>query len=251
MSYDIAVDTLVEAMLAAPMDDAPRLVWADREGGERGELVVLQCALAAGDRMPQPDRLRMAARVNELLVKNGRAWDVLSELATTQPRAAFVRGFVEHAEVDVKVLETRSAELFERAPLLRSLHVDGTAPTINEYVDPPADDVWAEMATRLECALATLPAGKITALAAEAKVIVTGDWASPVLTFDYGDDLARIIAEAPSLAGLVSVGIYSNTLTLSAARYLARLPQLEEISVGLGKGGDAGLLRAVRAARGR
>ena len=32
-------DPLLDAILANPDDDAPRLVWADREGGERGELV--------------------------------------------------------------------------------------------------------------------------------------------------------------------------------------------------------------------
>ena len=46
-------DALIAAILAHPDDDAPRLVWADREGGERGELVVVQCALAAEPPLPR------------------------------------------------------------------------------------------------------------------------------------------------------------------------------------------------------
>ena len=39
---------LLEECAARPDDDAPRLAWADLVGGERGELVVLQCDLARG-----------------------------------------------------------------------------------------------------------------------------------------------------------------------------------------------------------
>jgi hypothetical protein len=36
-----AVDALLEACRVAPDGDAPRLVWADAVGGERGGLVVI------------------------------------------------------------------------------------------------------------------------------------------------------------------------------------------------------------------
>ncbi|MFO0740345.1 MAG: TIGR02996 domain-containing protein [Labilithrix sp.] len=62
-------DALIAAILAHPDDDAPRLVWADREGGERGELVVVQCALAAEPPLPRAERDRLRARERELLAK--------------------------------------------------------------------------------------------------------------------------------------------------------------------------------------
>jgi hypothetical protein len=47
--YDLCMsveDDLLEACRLAPDDDAPCLVWADAVGGERGELIVIQCDLA-------------------------------------------------------------------------------------------------------------------------------------------------------------------------------------------------------------
>ncbi|MBA3499354.1 MAG: hypothetical protein H0T65_03220, partial [Deltaproteobacteria bacterium] len=43
---------------ANPDDDAPRLVWADLVGGERGELVVIQCDLARGGLTAAEARVR-------------------------------------------------------------------------------------------------------------------------------------------------------------------------------------------------
>jgi uncharacterized protein (TIGR02996 family) len=46
------LESLREACAASPEDDEPRLVWADAVGGERGELVVIQCDLARGGLAP-------------------------------------------------------------------------------------------------------------------------------------------------------------------------------------------------------
>ncbi len=43
---DAEVARMLAQCVADPDDDEPRLVWADAVGGERGELVVLQCDLA-------------------------------------------------------------------------------------------------------------------------------------------------------------------------------------------------------------
>jgi len=42
------LDALIVQIQAAPNDDAPRLAWANAVGGERGELVIVQCRLASG-----------------------------------------------------------------------------------------------------------------------------------------------------------------------------------------------------------
>src|SRR4051794_38655442 len=74
-----------------PDDDAPRLVWADAVGGERGELVVLQCELARGDTSLERSA-RLRARESELIAAQGRAW---GELEGRVIRAEFSRGFIE------------------------------------------------------------------------------------------------------------------------------------------------------------
>ena len=60
------MDPSVAAILAAPGDEAPRLRWAERAGGERGELVRVQAALARRD-LPREERRRARARERELL----------------------------------------------------------------------------------------------------------------------------------------------------------------------------------------
>ncbi|MDQ3368076.1 MAG: hypothetical protein M3680_21840, partial [Myxococcota bacterium] len=67
----------------APDDDAPRLVWADLIGGERGELVVLQCDLARGG-LPPAGVAARRARERELLAAHGAAW--AGELANVATR---------------------------------------------------------------------------------------------------------------------------------------------------------------------
>jgi uncharacterized protein (TIGR02996 family) len=112
-------DELVAAIVAAPDDDAPRLVYADwlmQRGDPRGELIAVQCRLAAGDASTE-----IATREREL-----RA---LLEPQLIAPLHAIAfggfelrRGFVEHAELFRAEIPD---ELFARAPLLRSIAVRG------------------------------------------------------------------------------------------------------------------------------
>lgn len=83
---------VLEEIAANPDDDAPRLVWADLVGGERGELVVLQCDLARGD-LPPAEVRRRRARERALLEQHAVEW--AGELARVATRWSFVRGFVE------------------------------------------------------------------------------------------------------------------------------------------------------------
>ena len=85
---------VLQQCAANPDDDAPRLVWADLVGGERGELVVVQCDLARGGLTPA-EAAKRRARERELLQKHGVAW--AGELASVATRWAFRRGFIEAA----------------------------------------------------------------------------------------------------------------------------------------------------------
>lgn len=113
------MNELLAECVANPDDDEPRLVWADAVGGERGELVVLQCDLARGGLSPATLRTRRL-RERELLSKHAIEW--AGEAATIANRWSFRRGFVEtaigYATLDVPKL--RAA-----APLLRSVTFTG------------------------------------------------------------------------------------------------------------------------------
>src|SRR6476619_208277 len=87
-------DALVQAILHAPDDDAPRLVYADwlEENGDadRAEFIRVQCRVA---RLPfyDPDYAALTRRTYELLVRHRRAWRIPYLAA----RQEFRRGFVE------------------------------------------------------------------------------------------------------------------------------------------------------------
>jgi len=113
----VAVDRLAQLLAdcrAHPDDDAPRLVWADAVGGERGELVVLQCELARGETTPERSA-RLRIRESELIGAHGRAWGELDGLVI---RAEFSRGFVETVAI---AGATSLAAVLARAPLVRAV----------------------------------------------------------------------------------------------------------------------------------
>lgn len=116
----IAEAALLAEVLASPGDDAPRLVWADAQGGERGELVVLQCELARGSRSPA-DAGAFRRRERELVARHGRAWSGLEGLAR---RCRFRRGFVELATFRPATFCEHADAIFEAAPLLASIELE-------------------------------------------------------------------------------------------------------------------------------
>ncbi|MDQ3335735.1 MAG: FHA domain-containing protein [Myxococcota bacterium] len=110
---------------ANPDDDAPRLVWADLVGGERGELVVIQCDLARGGLTAAEARVRRQ-RERELLDRHAIAW--AGDLASVARRWSFRRGFVEAARFSM----WRSPVAW---PLLRSMTIDHGGPGTWEGIE--------------------------------------------------------------------------------------------------------------------
>jgi uncharacterized protein (TIGR02996 family) len=126
----VPMDPLLDAIAAAPDDDGPRLVYADRliaDGDPRGELIALQCA---------------GEDASELLEKHGNRW--LAELGLREGEGTWQRGFVE----SVSIIPARAASVYDalvHQPTLRSIHVDGPpsdAGTLTEQIQrlglPPA-----------------------------------------------------------------------------------------------------------------
>jgi uncharacterized protein (TIGR02996 family) len=122
-----AEDVLAQ-IVADPDDDRPRLVYADllqQQGDARGELIVVQCALArhaataedVGPLQPLEDRERL------LLKTHGRAWTADTEAVLgTWGELGFRRGFIESLTCNGGY---RSAvdRMRVHAPLLRALSV--------------------------------------------------------------------------------------------------------------------------------
>ena len=115
------IESLLAEVVAHPDDDAARMVWADAVGGERGELVALQCNLARGGVPPRLAGARRA-RVRELLAQHGHAWAALDGLAVG---AHFRAGFVEAVDLPVRSFVTHHAALFAAAPALTTASVYG------------------------------------------------------------------------------------------------------------------------------
>jgi uncharacterized protein (TIGR02996 family) len=109
-------DALFQAILHAPEDDAPRLVFADwlDENGEadRAEFIRVQCRLA---RLPfyELRHSDLAGRANELIVRYRRPWRI-PDLAARQE---FRRGFVETLAIQPGLFFTRAAGIFRQAPV--------------------------------------------------------------------------------------------------------------------------------------
>ena len=127
--------TLLALCEATPDDDEPRMMWADHVGGERGELVHVQCALARGGLSPQQSGA-LRVRQRELLVAHGREWSGLAEWAVG---AVFRRGFVELAMFEWPSFVAHAEAAFAAAPFLTSIDVhDTNKRDIREIVDHPS-----------------------------------------------------------------------------------------------------------------
>jgi uncharacterized protein (TIGR02996 family) len=137
----IAESQLVDAIRADLDDDAPRLVYADAIAArdpERGELIALQCAIAAAA-LVRADAIAARRRVAALLAAHGDRW---ADLAGIARHRTFERGFVHRVSADVAVFADRGDELVARAPGLYRVeldHVDRASPdTLERAARSPA-----------------------------------------------------------------------------------------------------------------
>lgn len=203
------MDRLLRDIARSPDDDGPRLVWADREGGERGELVVLQCRIAAREGTKR-ERAKLQARVRDLLPK-------------FQPDGQrFVRGFAEYAEVETDAI---SPELFDEQPGLRALKLASyplTARPTSYGLGTPRQR-WEEEAIRLVAALGRVPRGRLRSLCVSPVVEEKGDHIEPDADHAFGDAFVELVAGIPNLAGLRDLRVLAGKLSVASAPHFARL----------------------------
>lgn len=199
------LDDLLAACVAAPDDDAPRLVWADAVGGQRGELVVIQCRLAReGLALAPAEAGALLARQDELLAMHGKAWSGFADVPAVK-RCLFRRGFVESIEVDVAKLWW--PQLFVTAPLVTALRVKGIDQRI-DYTDD-GEPAGEDPIVALERVLAAPELGRLRGLEIDdARIVeITGDTEWHYASSSVMDRVLEHVAASGRLAGLRALGL--------------------------------------------
>jgi uncharacterized protein (TIGR02996 family) len=144
-------DALRQAILDQPDDDTLRLVYADwlEENGQsdRGAFVRAQVWQAQAEPY-SPDFRKHAATAGRLLDAH-KEWNQTVRRWVIGGR--FVRGFVEHAQVNVASFPRDAADLFAAEPI-RSLHLTRYVPVAGPSVSllPFFDTPQLERVTRLD-----------------------------------------------------------------------------------------------------
>lgn len=91
-------EALLAAVLAEPMDDRPRLVYADwliEQHEPRGEFIHVQCELAKLGREESARERELRAREREILAEHYPSWTAVLERADPPITGEFRRGFLE------------------------------------------------------------------------------------------------------------------------------------------------------------
>jgi uncharacterized protein (TIGR02996 family) len=190
--------TLLNAVVESPDDDAVRLVYSDwlEEHGDadRAEFVRAQIELARG-KASDARRERLRKRERELLAAHELEW--VGPLRSVVRRAAFVRGFVERVTVHVTRLK-RAAPLLESVPVRHLI-------------------VTSQDVTRDVGVVATLPQ------------------LSRITTLDLRDGCTftaktiRQIANSPHLAGVTNLILRQRTIESGVAEVLGGTPALARL----------------------
>jgi len=224
-----AADVLLEACRLSPDDDAPRLVWADAVGGERGELVVIQCDLARGDLPPGEAAIRRR-RERELLERHGDEWAGIRayQHPGSRPRREFRRGFVEAAELDPRMLAEHGEEIFQRAPLLRSITTIGTLVS-------SGDPLAGLRALLRSPALRRLRGLDLSYVGVQAQPL-----AYEQMRDGHGDEAVRLLVGSGALARLRALGISWSGLGAVGMHHLVVAGGLEHVAQLWLRGHDLG-----------
>ena len=208
------LDALIAQIQAAPDDDAPRLAWANSVGGERGELVIVQCRLASGVVTDRDEWRRLRARERELLVEHGVAW---SGLAGEYPSSCmFRRGFVESAEIHCSY-DSRLDRILARLPLARSVS--------NTLVDRDDYDLAKLIANPRSSALAAL---RITNERAIQQLVDRGVVLRALSLSNCSRAGAKLLADSGLLANVERLGLRS---VEDGAQILSAAPRLRALSI--------------------
>lgn len=113
---------LLEAIVRAPEDDTPRLIFADwlsEQGDPRGELIHLQLRAASLEAGGERNKVRAAE--NKLLDAHRAAW--LGPIAGVVEKAEFRRGFVAMVRMTARAWIAHAKSVLAVAPLIDELEL--------------------------------------------------------------------------------------------------------------------------------
>ncbi len=123
-------------------DDASRFAHANAIGGERGELIAIQCVLASG-KLRRDLAIERRRREVDLLARNGEAWAGLAGLGVGVGAWTFRRGFVDSARIDAKLFVQKAEAIFAAAPTLTRVEFVGLHDIEHEEIVRRLDAVLA------------------------------------------------------------------------------------------------------------
>ena len=238
----ISHEPFLRAILDAPDDDGPRLIYADwleERGDPRGEFIRVQCALARGADGPQ--RGALEARQQKLLAAHRREWsralwDLDCAPLGVAENGGFRRGLLEDAEMDAAVFLGRSEELFRAAPL-RNVTLRRAAGRLAELSASP----WLERLAGLCLADNGVAPSDVVALALSP--FLTGLAVLDLSGNGVGDVGAAALAGSRGLGGLIRLYLGEAAIGPEGARRLAdspHWPRLAELDLGDNRVGEAG-----------
>jgi uncharacterized protein (TIGR02996 family) len=210
---------LLEAILAAPDDDGPRLIYADwleERGDPHGEFIRLQVALAGA---PAHDPRRPAWREREraLLAEHRDAW--LGPLRGLFYLGEFRRGFLEEITLKAQTFLDHAAAVCRAAPVRLVRLLKGAA-----VAGPLADCAHLRRVSALHLTDNLIGDDGVRALAASPHL--AGLATLRLGGNGLGDLGAEALADAPHLARLTTLNLSGNNIGNAGVRALAQSPYL-------------------------
>jgi uncharacterized protein (TIGR02996 family) len=242
-SDEIQRQGFLAAILAAPLDDVPRLVFSDwlEEHGDtdRAEFIRLGCRLEQMDE-DDPQRAETELRTNELLYRHIQTWKQEAP-PWTRKRIEFRRGFVDSITTSAAHWIKRADKVLATVPITRVHLIE-----VREHL---AELLAAPVLARLDH-LGTWDRLEDTGVVALASVPALAGLRSLDLHGVYlGDTGMTSLATSPYLAGLLFLNVFGNDIGGVGAEALARtttLVRLTDLDLGRNKIDDRGLRALAR-----
>jgi uncharacterized protein (TIGR02996 family) len=230
------------AIVAAPDDDTPRLVFADwlDEHGEhdRAEYIRLECQSARLED-DDPQRAIVDKRSAALLRKHLQKWELEAPL-WARKGLSFKRGFIDHIVTSAASWIKRADKLLAGVPIT-SVRFENVRDRFSELLAVPS----LAQIRRLTFSWNSLSDSQVAALAAVRTL--SGLRALELFLSRVSDAGVKSLADSSYFAGLVSLNLMDNWISgagaeaLAKTRHLLRLTNLEMSANAIGDQGVTAL----------
>lgn len=216
-------DVLLRAILDAPDDDAPRLIYADwlEEQGDsdRAEFIRVQVALARSE-VTDPRRVELRKRERTLLQRHRQEW--IDRLPSFVSSYQFERGFVDNLIVVAEAFLENADVVFQVAPV-RHIKLVGARRHLGALAAEPA---LARLAS-LDLSFNGIVMRGLQELAASPYL---SNLRALNLCWNPVPDALRVLAGAASLTRLEDLDLEKTGLHPSTLRFLSRSNVFERLT---------------------